>query len=33
VGVAWNRHQPQSPATKTLHEFLSLSFSGAGHTV
>jgi hypothetical protein len=33
VGVAWNRHQPQSPATKTLHEFPSLSFSGAGHTV
>ena len=33
VGVAWNRHQPQSPATKTLHEFLSLSFSGAGQGV
>jgi DNA-binding transcriptional LysR family regulator len=30
VGLAWNRAVPQSPATRTLHEFLSLSFSGAG---
>lgn len=29
VGVAWNRQVPQSPATKTFHEFLSLSFGGA----
>ena len=33
VGVAWNRAEPQSPATRTLHEFLSLSFSGAGASV
>jgi len=33
VGLAWNRATPQSPATKTLHEFLSLSFSGAGSLV
>ncbi len=30
VGMAWNKSKPQSPATKTFHEFLSLSFSGAG---
>ncbi len=30
VGMAWNKAKPQSPATKTFHDFLSLSFSGAG---
>jgi DNA-binding transcriptional LysR family regulator len=29
VGLAWNRKRTQSDATKTLHEFFSLSFSGA----
>lgn len=29
VGVAWNRSRPQSPAARTFHEFLSLTFSGA----
>ncbi len=29
VGLAWNRKKPQSDATKTLHEFFSLSFGGA----
>ena len=30
VGVAWSRARPQSPATRTFHDFLSLSFgSGA----
>jgi DNA-binding transcriptional LysR family regulator len=29
VGVAWSKSRPQPPATKTFHEFLSLSFSGA----
>jgi DNA-binding transcriptional LysR family regulator len=33
VGVAWNRTRPQSPATKSFHEFLSLSFGGAGSPV
>jgi DNA-binding transcriptional LysR family regulator len=33
VGLAWNRAVPQSPATRTLHEFLSLSFSGAASPV
>lgn len=33
VGLAWNRAERQSPATRTLHEFLSLSFSGAGISV
>ncbi len=33
VGLAWNRAKAQSPATRTLHEFLSLSFSGAGISV
>ncbi len=33
VGLAWSRSRPQSPATRTFHEFLSLSFSGAGSTV
>lgn len=28
VGVAWNRGKPQSPATRTFTEFLSLSFGG-----
>ncbi len=31
VGVAWSRSRPQSPATKTLQDFLSLSFGGAGN--
>jgi DNA-binding transcriptional LysR family regulator len=30
VGMAWNKSKPQTPATKTFHDFLSLSFSGAG---
>jgi DNA-binding transcriptional LysR family regulator len=30
VGIAWNRSRPQAPATRTFHEFLSLSFGGAG---
>jgi DNA-binding transcriptional LysR family regulator len=30
VGMAWNKSKPQSPATKTFHDFLSLSFSGSG---
>ena len=29
IGVTWNRSIPQAPATKTFHDFLSLSFSGA----
>lgn len=29
VGLAWNRDKPQSDATRTLHEFLSLTFGGA----
>ena len=29
VGLAWNRARSQSPATRTFHEFLSLTFSGA----
>ena len=29
VGLAWNRKRGQSDATKTLHEFFSLSFGGA----
>lgn len=29
VGVAWSRSHLPSPATRTFHEFLSLSFSGA----
>lgn len=29
VGLAWNRKKPQSDATKTLHDFFSLSFGGA----
>ena len=33
VGVAWNRQRSQGPATKTFHEFLSLSFSGAGSSM
>lgn len=33
VGMAWNRNVAQSPATRTFHEFLSLSFSGAGSSV
>jgi DNA-binding transcriptional LysR family regulator len=30
VGVAWSRLRPQTPATRTFHEFLSLSLTGAG---
>jgi DNA-binding transcriptional LysR family regulator len=33
VGVAWNRARPMAAAAKTLHEFLSLSFSGAGASI
>ena len=33
VGLAWNQTRPQAPATKTFHEFLSLSFGGAGSSV
>ena len=33
VGVAWNRDRPQTPATKSFHKFLSLSFGGAGNPV
>jgi len=29
VGLAWHRKRSQSDATKTLHEFFSLSFGGA----
>jgi len=29
VGLAWNKAKAQSPATRTFHEFLSLTFSGA----
>lgn len=29
IGLAWNRSRPQSPATKSFHDFLSLSFGGA----
>ena len=29
IGVAWNRLRPQTPATRTFHDFLSLSFGGA----
>lgn len=29
VGLAWSRKRPQSDATRTLHEFFSLSFGGA----
>ena len=29
VGVAWNRGHQRSPATRTFHDFMSLSFSGA----
>ncbi|MBL8790150.1 MAG: LysR family transcriptional regulator [Rhizobiales bacterium] len=29
VGLAWNKKRVQSDATKTLHEFFSLSFGGA----
>lgn len=28
IGVAWNRSIPQSPATRTFSEFMSLSFGG-----
>lgn len=31
VGIAWNRQIPQAPATRTFHEFLSLSFGGGGN--
>ena len=29
VGLAWSRTRPQSPATRSFHDFMSLSFSGA----
>ncbi len=29
IGLAWNRLRPQTPATKSFHDFLSLSFGGA----
>ena len=29
IGLAWNRLRPQIPATKSFHDFLSLSFGGA----
>ena len=29
IGLAWNRSRPQTPATKSFHDFLSLSFGGA----
>lgn len=32
VGVAWNRSRPQTPAARTFHEFLSLTFSGASNS-
>ena len=32
IGVAWKRQQPHNPATKTFHDFLSLSFGGASGT-
>jgi hypothetical protein len=31
VGPAWNPSRAQSPAARTLHEFMSLSFGGAGN--
>jgi DNA-binding transcriptional LysR family regulator len=33
VGLAWNHTKPQSPAARTFHEFMSLSFGGAGSSV
>ena len=33
VGIAWNKNRAQPPATKTFHDFLSLSFSGSGSSV
>lgn len=29
IGLAWNRLRPRTPATKSFHDFLSLSFGGA----
>jgi DNA-binding transcriptional LysR family regulator len=29
VGLAWDRNKPLSPAARTFHDFLSLTFSGA----
>lgn len=31
VGLAWNPSRAQSPAARTFHEFMSLSFGGAGN--
>jgi DNA-binding transcriptional LysR family regulator len=31
VGLAWNPASAQSPAARTFHEFMSLSFGGAGN--
>jgi len=33
VGLAWNHTRSQSPAARTFHEFMSLSFGGAGSSV
>jgi DNA-binding transcriptional LysR family regulator len=33
VGLAWNHARSQSPAARTFHEFMSLSFGGAGSSV
>ena len=33
VGLAWNHTRGQSPAARTFHEFMSLSFGGAGSSV
>ena len=33
VGLAWNINRAQSPAARTFHEFLSLSFGGAGSSM
>ena len=33
VGLSWNHTRSQSPAARTFHEFMSLSFGGAGSSV
>ena len=33
VGLSWNHTRSQSPAARTFHEFMSLSFGGAGNSV
>jgi hypothetical protein len=30
VGLAWNLERPPAPATRIFHDFLSMSFNGAG---